>query len=1536
MSTKDKFKWAYKVVRSILFTTIVFVTFLFVSLYIALSIPSVQNLVRKEAEKQLTILTGGEVSIGRVEIFPFNEVILSNVSLKEPGSEKKCIDIKRVGAGISLWNLVRYRKIIITYAELIAPDIRLRKDSKDGPLNIQFLIDAFKPKDKNKPPTKFDLQIRNIVIRQGILSYDNAWQPRKQSGLDINHLKVNGLSADVALPRLSNDVITIDLRRLAFKSFRGIELKRLSTFATIDHKNIDIKDFNLEFPSTHLTLSDLHIPLSKYKSIDDYLMNAETKIDLIIENGRPSEFAPLLPILANLDNNFNLNLSASGNKKGVILDKLLLSDSEGRMSLSIGGLSADLDENKLDKLKLEKLQLRSSASFNSELAQAFAGGAGGGVGENLSRVLRDAGDVSVEADGYASILSRTAELTLNLASGFGNVDMDGRLLTSGGRSRVNVRLNSDNFNFGKVLNTEKVGVLNFNLDADVLISEDLLGGKVRKPAYKTLEENIYTYSTLLPEAQVTLNVPSADLNGYNYQDFNLEFNKRGNEAELMVNSSDQNFDLDIAGDVLIDKVAPALSLNGDIRNLRPGSAGLVAPGQDFSLSGIFNVNVDGANLNNVVGEIRLSDMSFEQLARGKRLKLNNLRLNAIQEEDDCHLYTLDSDWIEGNIRGCFSPTHIPAIVQNMLAQALPTLIDAPRSADFNADDFLDFEFKIGRNGSWEDFLGLPIKLLYEARIDGSLDADENDLKVNIKAPYIQQGKDKLIRNTSLSAGISRGRADVDIYSSIPTKKGILDLGVAAAAANGLIDLDLDFNPGSKGAFYGKMALQAEVSPALNDDGRKIRVKMLPSQVFLNGAAWDIGEAQIDYALGRIGVEDFSVSHDDQYLTINGVASPSAGDEIIAKLNDIDLNYIFETLNIDVAQFGGRASGEAVGRSLLAKNIEAFTRRLHVKNLSYNGTVLGDGDLRGDFDMATKRVGIFADINENGRYAATVDGGIWIGKDSLSFNFDADKVRIGFLQYYMKAFASKVEGRASGEALLYGTFHDVNMKGRLYADTIALKVDYTNVTYSGKDSVIIEPNRIDIGSFRLYDDYGHSGVLSGVLKHNYFHNPEFDFTISDAKSLLLYDTNASMNDIWYGRIFGSGTGRIVGNDQYVRIVADMSTEANSDFTFVLNDSKEALNYGFLTFTDKRKEAMEIAGEEKLTEEEEILRSFEKKVAQQQGPPSVFAMDIRASITPAVKMTLVMDPVAGDKIVARGGGPIQIAYDSASDEMKMYGKYTLNEGVYNFSLQDLILKDFIIKEGSSVSFNGDPMAAMLNIRAAYRVNTNLTDLDMSFATDKDLNRVNVPVDAMLLVSGEMEHPDIKFDIELPTLNSEIEQKVRSIISSEDMMNTQMIYLLALNRFYTPEYNGNSNSGGEWASVASSTLSSQLQNILGQMTDKVTIAPSLRSDKGDFSDLQVDVALSSRLFNNRLLINGNLGYRDPSTSSTTFIGDFDIEYLLNRSGNFRLKAYNHFNDQNYYLKSALTTQGLGIVWRKEFDRLFPKHQKKQTPSAPADSID
>jgi hypothetical protein len=206
----------------------------------------------------------------------------------------------------------------------------------------------------------------------------------------------------------------------------------------------------------------------------------------------------------------------------------------------------------------------------------------------------------------------------------------------------------------------------------------------------------------------------------------------------------------------------------------------------------------------------------------------------------------------------------------------------------------------------------------------------------------------------------------------------------------------------------------------------------------------------------------------------------------------------------------------------------------------------------------------------------------------------------------------------------------------------------------------------------------------------------------------------------------------------------------------------------------------------------------------------------------------------------------------------------------------------------------------------------------------------VHALLKVAGDMRQPDLNFDLEFPTLTQDTYRKVKSIVSTDDMMNRQIIYLLALSRFYTPDFMASTTKGNELVSVASSTISSQLSSMLGQLSDKWNIAPTFRSDRGDFSDVEVDLALSSYLLDNRLLFNGNFGYRDKALNNNSFIGDFDLEYLLNKSGNVRLKAYNRYNDQNYYVKTALTTQGVGVVFKRDFDDLMSWFKRLRRKSA------
>lgn len=1590
MKKRKTAKNIYRLLRSVLIGAVGLVVALYLGLYIALSLPGVQNRLRAVGEEQLGLLLGSKVKVGSLSVSPFHEVVVKDVTLYTPQAEggEKCLTIGSLGAGVSLWQLIFHQQIVITYAELLDFDGHVWQSSEGGPLNIQFVIDAFAPKDKTKPPMPFRLDIRNVVIRRSRISFDRRYIPlRSDAGerIDFNHLEIVSLAADVEIPVVSRDTVAVDLRRLSFATPQGLDLRHLAFQLKMEPHGLSVKDFELKTVGSRLSLADIRLKYPSISRIKEAFRDGDPlDVRLIDSYVTLSDFRSLVPMLASFSQPLDLRLSASVGSSRIALERLALQDRTSGLDiecddldLSVAGSrdnagAAIFDATSLrrGRLELGSLNIRVPRDFLSRTRTALLSLPGIG-GHGVLTAMPDAiGYVKLKASGDADLQNMVADFDIEADTGVGEVNAGLKLSGTpavaqssamfGGMCDMKLTLDADRLMLASLLPESPLDDITLGADVELSLDIDRLRragtifkGTIFKGASPLSAEKLTSLFSVIPSADVALNIDHVIYKGESLEGVTLDCAKSRADTDLSIHSSSASLDMDVEahGSLTADNMSADVAAT--VRRL-PLSLFSDSPQfQGAVLKGNADIQLVGKEIADMRGSLVLSGVAFDQPAVERSLDLDRLSIisgvayrNApgTSNASPIRVTTVESDWLTGEIVGDIEPAKIPGMLGDMLYEMTPRILTdfAPGAVASGSEDAvgsheevagsLSFDFSIFRNFPWSSFVKLPVTPLYTIKLSGRLDGPERSLRAGVDAPYLQQGRDKLIRGTRLDMSLSGGKGWVGVYSSIPTKKGVLDLEAGITAYHDAADISLQFNQAKKGAFYGGLSMRALYENSLTHNRYKAVLNFLPSSIYLNGTEWEVDPSTVEYSDRRVSVNGFSIAHGGQHLTIHGIASENPDDAVVADLSAINLDYIFDTLNINYVTFGGEATGEAVAAGVFSRHPDIRTRRLEVKDLSYNGCVLGDGDMTGDFDIRTKRVGIGAYIKERGRHVGTVDGGIWIGRDSLAFNFDADRLRVGFLQTFMQAFSSKVDGRASGRGTLYGTFQDIDMTGRFFADTISVKIDYTNVVYSGRDSVLLEPGRVIIPEFTVHDSYGNSGKLSGELRHSYFHDPSFAFQIKDVDKMLVYNTNVQMNPVWYGRIFGSGNGMILGTPDKVEIIADMITERNSEFTFVLDDSMEAAEYSFLTFTDRRKEKLDAMVSEQLGEEDEIVKAFQKRVEQDLINESAeFAMDIRATVTPGILLTMVMDPAGGDRILARGRGPMNITYSSRSDEMKMFGKYTLEEGKYNFTLQDIILKDFIIKSGSSVSFNGDPMAATLDIRAAYRVNTNLTDLDKSFATDRDLNRSNVPVDAMLLVKGDMTSPDISFDIELPTLNPEITQKVRSIISSEDGMSRQIIYLLALNRFYTPEYAGSSGSGGEWASVASSTLSSQLQNVLGQITDKFTLAPSLRSDKGDFSDLEVDVAMSSRLFNNRLLINGNFGYRDRATSSTTFVGDFDVEYLLTPGGNLRLKAYNHFNDQNYYLKSALTTQGVGIIYRRDFDDLLRPMKK----SLPADTL-
>lgn len=158
----------------------------------------------------------------------------------------------------------------------------------------------------------------------------------------------------------------------------------------------------------------------------------------------------------------------------------------------------------------------------------------------------------------------------------------------------------------------------------------------------------------------------------------------------------------------------------------------------------------------------------------------------------------------------------------------------------------------------------------------------------------------------------------------------------------------------------------------------------------------------------------------------------------------------------------------------------------------------------------------------------------------------------------------------------------------------------------------------------------------------------------------------------------------------------------------------------------------------------------------------------------------------------------------------------------------------------------------------------------------------------------------------------------------MNQQVLYLLAVGRFYTESSNNAQAQSTNQTSLAmqsilSGQISQQINNVLSGLikNNQWNFGANISTGDEGWNNAEYEGLLSGRLLNNRLLINGQFGYRDNANATQSFIGDFDVRYLIFPNGNFSVHVYNKTNDR-YFTRNSLNTQGIGFIIKKDFTSL------------------
>ena len=816
---------------------------------------------------------------------------------------------------------------------------------------------------------------------------------------------------------------------------------------------------------------------------------------------------------------------------------------------------------------------------------------------------------------------------------------------------------------------------------------------------------------------------------------------------------------------------------------------------------------------------------------------------------------------------------------------------------------------------------IPIELHMPASLSGYINDSENRLHIEGYFPKFSY-KGKLYESgTFLCENLSK-EFNCQLHGSMLMGSGaMLNLSVNSKAENDQIKTVLNWGNNTDVTYSGQFATLTRFTPS-DTDSLKLQtdIEILPSTIVLSDSIWYIRPSHIEIDNEKFYINNLSVERPEQHLKINGNITDKHTDSCMVDLKNIDVQYVLDMLRFQAVQFGGLATGKVLLKQIFDTPI--INASLHVRDFSVNKGLMGDADILGVWDNELPGIRLEANIAEEQLSTTRVTGYVSPKLKALDLNIQADSTNIDLLSPYLDGIFSELDGRVNGHVRLHGGFKTLDFEGAVsvWMDT---KLDALNTYFQiHNDSVLLSSGSFALDNVRIYDREGNMGKVNGALNHTHLRDLKYHFDIQ-SENMLLYDTQDDTNELFYGKVYGTGNVNVNGGNNSMNVNATFTTGPNTTFTYINGVSSEAANNQFITFVDKTPKRIQDSIQTEIYHHTDL--NIEKE---DNGPSMDLRINMKIDANPNANMKVIMDPIAGDNITARGNGNFQVDFYNKGD-FRIFGHYTVDDGMYKLNMQDIIRKDFAIQSGSTITFTGDPYLANLDVQAIYTVNSvSLSDL----TTDVSQNQSTIKVNCIMNLTGSLANPSINFDLDLPSVSEEDREMVRSLVSTEEQMNTQIIYLLGIGKFYAYNYTENTNRSNATSSLAFSTLSSQLNNMISQVMENKNwnIGANLSSGQDGWNGVEAEAILSGRLLNNRLLINGNFGYRENVMTNTNFIGDFEAIWLLTPNGEFRIRGYNQTNDR-YFSESTLTTQGIGLIYKKDFNkwnelyRLFIRKRNK-----------
>jgi hypothetical protein len=1016
---------------------------------------------------------------------------------------------------------------------------------------------------------------------------------------------------------------------------------------------------------------------------------------------------------------------------------------------------------------------------------------------------------------------------------------------------------------------------------------------------------------------ITLNILTTSVNGYLLQNLSANGTIENKVFQGKTIVDDPNLQFETSGRYSLSDSFPVFNFSAHVKKINLSAFHILPQDSIHHLQANIEANFVGNSINEFDGDIHIKNLTLKN--RNTALTINNIDINAFNNKK-INATVISSELFDMQIKGKY---HLGSILEDLKFVVKRYIPSMPANVGSSEENEFTFNILLKHPQPIFDFFFPTLKLADSSNLTGIFRPAAGKLDITANAGYLQMGS---VYFEQPVIKLASPDSSLQLNLSIPM--------VHAGDMLPFAQFTATFNLSSHYArfnatWYDSLAHLNEIRLIADSIGfwqsiPVARIMIEPSRVYIRGEAWTLTDASLKLDTPGININHFRLSHLEKEININGWISKHRDDSLFVTFRNLDLSFLNYLLQTKSFQFDGKINGSVTANEVY--RLRHITGSIAIQSLEINHTQLGNIQIAAQWNPDKESVDIQLTSSDTlARLLA--HGNFYPLRRSYSFDGYFNQVDVKIIEPIIAPTFAVKNGTFSGHLHLSDETSKPVIDGKLALNNAVLELVPLHASYSISNTLVVDHNTFLFKNFVLYDESQHPLRLNGQLRNNYLKNFTLDFKLT-ADNNLVFNKPAADELPFYGKAFVSGKVHIYSTDDFIVVdVTDAKTEENTLVLVDLGQSYYSGTNDFIRFTPPASASPKTSNGKSTP-----VVSDQKK--------SRLSLNMDVEVNPQAELMLLLSTNRGDVLRGRGNGSLKFEVDKAGNFF-IRGQYSFTEGIYNFTMNNLMNKKFEIQNSSTIYFNGRPTDATLDITAIYHTRAPLYNL---FGESNIEYRKRIPVDCQLFLTGRLMEPNIRLSIDLPNAAEETKSRVRSIISSEQEMSQQFLSLMLLNNFM-PATSGNlqtrlqeTNLGVDVAATTSlELLFSQLSSWLSSFNKDFNFGVSYRPGDQVYTNEDLEIALSTQLLNNRMSISSSIdiiGQSNTPTAtrqSSTLVGDVNVEYRL--TDRLSLKAFNRPNDIIYF-QDDIYTRGVGIIYREEFkdlkeltQRYFRQKQKQKS---------